>query len=344
MLQCNIYLTSIYYILYVIYHQVSSITFVIGWVFYMFLSNDTCIKWFKHSDYNIVELNNIQYIKPEKKNKPTIYATTIYDNKNIILEVLKIGKRCYFKESGINQDILFFYKNYGPFGFINTFVFNDNYYEAGTVILRKINPITRYLVLPFSKYASHFFPTLFENEGEAYEIDKSNSLPTVMDKIEPERGRPDFHNLINPVIESSDYSEKLDWITKYCEQMYAFVYATFICRKSVNKYPKIEEGVYMPYDVCSEVHYDRIHPINYEIDGSALFSSTEPSRIILKPNSLISFIDLLLIQYATSENTPLKICKHCFTAFIAENVRSEFCSPKCRNQYNVYKSRKKSNL
>ena len=34
-------------------------------------------------------------------------------------------------------------------------------------------------------------------------------------------------------------------------------------------------------------------------------------------------------------------CKHCGKLFYATDIRSEFCSARCRNQYNVYKSRAK---
>ena len=39
---------------------------------------------------------------------------------------------------------------------------------------------------------------------------------------------------------------------------------------------------------------------------------------------------------------PLRICKKCSTVFFAAHRRLEFCSGRCRNQYNVYKFRGKS--
>ena len=43
-----------------------------------------------------------------------------------------------------------------------------------------------------------------------------------------------------------------------------------------------------------------------------------------------------------SEKNPLKICKHCGKVFYAKNPKAEYCSPQCRNQANVYKSREKN--
>ena len=43
----------------------------------------------------------------------------------------------------------------------------------------------------------------------------------------------------------------------------------------------------------------------------------------------------------TDEKSSLKVCKHCEDAFVAGRPNSVFCSGKCKNQYNVYKSRAK---
>ncbi|EDY33536.1 hypothetical protein RUMLAC_00654 [[Ruminococcus] lactaris ATCC 29176] len=45
----------------------------------------------------------------------------------------------------------------------------------------------------------------------------------------------------------------------------------------------------------------------------------------------------------TDESCEMKLCKHCGKAFIASRKGNEFCSPKCKNQYNVYKTRAKKN-
>ncbi len=43
----------------------------------------------------------------------------------------------------------------------------------------------------------------------------------------------------------------------------------------------------------------------------------------------------------TDEKSSLKVCKHCGDAFVASRPNSVFCSSRCKNQYNVYKSRAK---
>ena len=41
----------------------------------------------------------------------------------------------------------------------------------------------------------------------------------------------------------------------------------------------------------------------------------------------------------TDSDCDMKLCKHCGSAFIASRKGNEFCAPKCKNQYNVYKTR-----
>ena len=38
---------------------------------------------------------------------------------------------------------------------------------------------------------------------------------------------------------------------------------------------------------------------------------------------------------------PLRLCKHCQKVFLGSRANSAFCSARCKNQYNVYKSRGK---
>lgn len=58
--------------------------------------------------------------------------------------------------------------------------------------------------------------------------------------------------------------------------------------------------------------------------------------------NLLTAIKLAYSLLTTEENTRLKFCKHCLKAYFGANPKSEFCSPRCRNQWNVYRSREKN--
>ena len=59
-------------------------------------------------------------------------------------------------------------------------------------------------------------------------------------------------------------------------------------------------------------------------------------------HSLLLGIQMMFSFMLTDEDNPLKMCKHCQKVFAASRQSNLFCSPKCKNQYNVYKSRKKN--
>jgi len=82
----------------------------------------------------------------------------------------------------------------------------------------------------------------------------------------------------------------------------------------------------------------------------AAFGGIAPSyRIILKDKptlsweffSLLRSMQLMFSFMLTDDKRPLRFCKHCEKAFIAGHINATFCSPKCKNQYNVYKNREK---
>ena len=84
--------------------------------------------------------------------------------------------------------------------------------------------------------------------------------------------------------------------------------------------------------------------------GMAVFGGIAPTyhiELLDKPTIVWEFHSLLLgIQMMfsfmlTDDNSTLKVCKHCGSAFVATRSNMEFCSPQCKNQYNVYKSRAK---
>ena len=50
---------------------------------------------------------------------------------------------------------------------------------------------------------------------------------------------------------------------------------------------------------------------------------------------------LFIVGCITDPAQPIRQCKHCGKIFYREDLRMEFCSPQCRNRFNVYKSRKK---
>ena len=53
-------------------------------------------------------------------------------------------------------------------------------------------------------------------------------------------------------------------------------------------------------------------------------------------------IQMMFSFMLTDDTKPLRLCKHCTKVFVASRPSNQFCSPECKNRYNVYKSRKKN--
>lgn len=79
---------------------------------------------------------------------------------------------------------------------------------------------------------------------------------------------------------------------------------------------------------------------------------TEPVSAIIKrqgsssvcdwqTKNLASAIELAYTLLICKSERYIGLCKHCGMPYSVKNPKSEFCSPQCRNRYNVYKSRAK---
>ena len=65
--------------------------------------------------------------------------------------------------------------------------------------------------------------------------------------------------------------------------------------------------------------------------------------LVWKFGSLAIAVQMLFSLSITDDKKPIRVCKHCAKAFIPSRPNAVFCSSKCKNQYNVYKSRAKGN-
>jgi len=128
-----------------------------------------------------------------------------------------------------------------------------------------------------------------------------------------------------------EYAEAYDWVAQQFKD-WAFTLTTSIL-------------YYNDYDLIDE------DTRNLYRKGMAAFGGIAPSyhiELLDKPTIYWDFHSLLLgIQMMFSfllvdGEKPLRLCKHCQKVFLSSRSNSAFCSPRCKNQYNVYKSRGKN--
>lgn len=124
-------------------------------------------------------------------------------------------------------------------------------------------------------------------------------------------------------IVSRNYSEPLTWIAEYIHELYEVLLLS-------EKHKTEPESV-------SFLLNDRLKTnIRYRL------TVTDRIQMQYEFYSLIGVLNYTMANLLSAEGAPLKICKHCQKAFISQNKRAEFCSERCRNQFNVYKSRAKA--
>ena len=142
-----------------------------------------------------------------------------------------------------------------------------------------------------------------------------------------EKGKPRITKSFKLIdyIASRNYSEPITWIAEYIHELYEVLLLSV-------KY-KAEP------DAVSFLLNDRLKTnIRYRL------TVTDRIQMQYEFHSLMGVLNFTMANLLSAEGSPLKICKHCQKTFISQNKRAEFCSERCRNQFNVYKSRAKAKM
>ena len=181
--------------------------------------------------------------------------------------------------------------------------------------------------LSTEKYLSYFFP--FDNidfikrgTESSWSTDSAEMIALLMAmKNKPQAVLMSFQK---------EYAERYDWlVTVFRDWAFTF-FSSFLYYQDYDRLDENERNLYR--------------------QGMAVFGGIVPTyhiELLDKPTIVWEFHSLLLgIQMMfsfmlTDDNSTLKVCKHCGSAFVATRSNMEFCSPQCKNQYNVYKSRAK---
>ncbi len=127
---------------------------------------------------------------------------------------------------------------------------------------------------------------------------------------------------------TKDYSESVSDLSDFFKNLYMHFTASYY-------YNKTEESQ------MKDIYESKISSLG--ASGISLSLDVLDTPILVW--DIVSLYDFLVFVYSlyiTNTEEPLRICKHCGMPFVAKNSKNEFCSPQCRNQFNVYKSRAKN--
>ncbi len=128
-----------------------------------------------------------------------------------------------------------------------------------------------------------------------------------------------------------EYAEPYDWVAQQFKD-WAFTLTTAILY--YNDYDSIDEDARELYRKFMAA-FGGIAP-NYHIE------LLDKPTIYWDFHSLLLGVQMMFSFMLVDDDQPLRLCKHCQKVFLGSRSNAAFCSARCKNQYNVYKSREKS--
>ena len=286
--------------------------------------------WVKYSEYIKIENENGNwYVMPSPDAKLQIY-NPLKNSEQMVIDALNTGLTCMNSEKtdeDKEQAIFSFITNYGLLGLMTALPTTPQFMNYEAVYINK-NQYIKDETMQTEKYLKLFFPFKMPNinkrkDSVSWTVGGDTdmmALALTMDK------RPMAVNMGF----QKEYAERYDWVVKQFKE-WAFTFFTSIL-------------YYEDFDSLDDTTK------NLYRQSMAAFDGIAPSyhlELLDKPTMVWDFHSLLLgIQMMFSfmlvnDKNPLRICKHCNTIFKASRPSAVFCSPQCKNRYNVYKSRKR---
>ena len=285
--------------------------------------------WVKYSEYEIKDAaDGTRYIKPSPKAKPTVYDP-LKDTETLVVDALNVGMLLMGRkgEKAVQTAIMEFIHKYGLLGFMTALPTTPQFIEYEAVYLPK-NHFIKDETMSTEDYLSFFFP--FEQmDFKKSGIESQWNINNDREMMALAMTFSNDSQAMNMSFQR-EYAENYDWLlTQFKDWAFTFM-ASYL--------------YYEDYDKNDESTRDLYR------QGMAAFGGIAPTyhiKLYDKPTIVWDFHSLLLgIQMMfsfilTDEKNPLRPCRHCEKAFIAGHPNAAFCSPRCKNQYNVYKTRAK---
>ena len=293
------------------------------------LFQKTSSHWVKYSEYELKKADSeVLYITPAPKAKPSIYDP-LKNAEAMVVDALNVGLLCMSRSPSekIQTAIMDFISEYGLLGFMTALPTTPNFMDYDAVYLPK-NHFIKEESMPVQDYTMLFFPfdklDLSKSKGEIrWNINSDKEMMALAMTMD---NKPLALNMSF----QREYAERYDWLTKQFRDLAFSFMSSFL--------------YYEDYDKIDDTTRDLYR------QGMAAFGGISPTyhiALLNKPtivwdfHSLMLGIQMMFSFMLTDDEKPLRCCKHCTKAFAATHPNAAFCSPRCKNQYNVYKSRGK---
>ena len=291
-------------------------------------SNST---WVRYSEYEWKQAENGKlYLTACSNAQPTIYDP-LKEYQQLVLDALYIGRLGMKQEQDdteIQSEIKAFAEKYGLFGLMTALPTTPSFMDYEAVYLPK-NRFIKKETMSTEDYLNLFFPfdkldVVKRSVESLWNIEGDNMMMALAMTMSD---RPMAVNMSF----QRQYSESYEWMKQIFTD-WAFNATTVFLY--YNDYDKLDED-YKQLMRQSIRAFGGNAPI-YHID------LLEQPTLVWDFHSLLLGIQMMLSFMLTDEHNPLRLCKQCMKPFIASRPSAVFCSPRCKNQYNVYKNRAKN--
>ena len=284
--------------------------------------------WVRYSEYELKEQDGTLYIKPTDDAMPDIY--NIFDFKDeIVVEALNVGLLCMSKDKEKQTEqkeaIMGFISRYGLLGLMTTITATPSFMDYEIVHLVK-NRFIKAEIMDTMEYIEHFYP--FEmpeiiKNGLAmrWDISGDNTMMALAMTF------TDRETAVNMSFQRN-YAEPYEWVKlQFVDWALLFTTTIFYYENNFeDKDRELYQQMMIAFSTSSPTHHIRL---------------LDKPTLVWNFGSLAIATQMLLDFSITDDKTPIRMCKHCTKAFKPTRPNALFCSLKCKNQYNVYKSRAK---
>jgi len=247
----------------------------------------------------------------------------------MVLKAVNLGLMCMNKnniQEQLQNAIMDFVTGYGLLGFMTALPTTPDFITYHAVYLPK-NHFIKEESMTTEKYLSYFFPfdkIDFVKKGmeSSWSTDDVQMMALIMTmKNKPQTVMMSFQK---------EYAERYDWlVTLFKDWAFTFM-SSFLYYQDFDMLDNIQKQLYRQ----GMATFGGIAP-TYHIE------LLEHPTIVWDFHSLLLGMQMMFSFMLIDEKSALKVCKHCGKAFVANRPNSVFCSGKCKNRYNVYKSRAK---
>ena len=291
----------------------------------------TSSHWVKYSDYDLVQSDDgTLYVMPADNATVKIFDP-LENSEQMVIDALNVGLTCMSKSStdeDITGAVFSFVSEYGLLGLMTSLTTTPKFMDYDAVYLIK-NQFIKEEAMSTEDYIEIFFPfdmpeIAKNNDAVSFNVSGNNDMMALAMTMS---NRP---MAVNMEFQRS-YAERYDWLVKqFKDWAFTFVTST-LYYKDYDKLDETTKDVYRQAMAC----FDGISP-SYHIE------LLDKPTIVWDFQSLALAIQMMFSLMLANEQNPLKICKHCNKVFKANRSKAVFCSPQCKNRYNVYKSRAKN--